>query len=176
MKRVPARTFVVKVSDKVVWPVELRGDAGAAMAYNELTDGKGLEDAFNELKPSLRRHEDGEKLPPLKPHDKRTYLDLMWAFSATWREEAGWDDEEEEAVAAVSLPPRKRPSFRKLKKNLNMADLRKLRQVVLPLMFETLLPPGEAVPSELLRDQERLLEGSDSESSLSSSQSEPIGT
>lgn len=117
----------------------LRGDVAAAIAYNELTDGYGLEDAFEKLRPLMTLHQDGEPLP--KRLDRRTIMDLLWSFTATWREDQGWEDSDE-----LYEDPRKRDSFRRLKRGLGMPDVRRLPHVVVPLLLDTLLPPGDAGP------------------------------
>lgn len=150
MDRIPYRLFKIGKEHAV----DLRGDLAASIAYNDLADGKGLEDAFDALKPTMRRHQDGEKLPPVNPHDRRAYLDLLWCFSATWREEQGWDDKDEQAGADL-LPPKKRPSYKRFKRLLNQADVRRLRHCIIPLLMEAIFPPGEAVPEAVMRDLER---------------------
>lgn len=138
---------------------EMRGDMESGFAYAEMTGG-GLEDAFERLRPFLRvaelpkaildlRPEETEKRAELEAeyrllsrtqNDPRPWVELLWAFTAGYRRENGFDAEHWQA-ADSSIHPLDRVVFKAFLRLLNPVALRRLRDPVLRHWSRTIQPP-----------------------------------
>ena len=141
---------------------ELRGDMESGFAYAEMTGG-GLEDAFERLRPFLRLVEIPKAIVDLDPkqeryaerlaeleaehrvlsrtqNDPRPWVELLYAFSAGYRRESGFDAEHWQA-ADSGLHPLDRAVFKAFLRLLNPVSLRRLRDPVLRHWSRTIQPP-----------------------------------
>lgn len=141
---------------------ELRGDMESGYAYAELTGG-GLEDAYERLRPLFRLVELPQELARLDPadtdyadaterlsaeyrelsrtqNDPRPWVDLLWAFSAGYRSESGWDDQHW-VPGDAALHPADRHGFRCFKRLLTPYQLRPLKDRILSLYTASTAPP-----------------------------------
>lgn len=141
---------------------ELRGDMESGFAFAELT-GQGLEDAFSRLRPLFRAGEITRELAGLDPadpaydekaaklhsehrevarcqHDPRLWLELLYAFSAGYRAESGWDNDNWEAADSGKHPLDRR-GFKQLLRSLTPFDVRQLRDILLNLYTQSISPP-----------------------------------
>jgi len=132
--------------------VTLRGDLFAAMEYAEITEGDSLEDAFLKLRPAIEAQERGERLKGM--FDPTIYVDLIYAFSAYWRDESGWNRRTAEDGDA-ERPLRKRGPYKAMLKALPHHAFRELRPKIFGQLIQTIYPPeaaaeknGEAQRSE----------------------------
>lgn len=121
--------------------VTLTGDLFAAMEYADLTGGDSFEDAFFTLKPAIEAQEKGEELKG--KYDPRPYVDLVYAFSANWRDENGWNTRHARDNDA-EMPVRKQGPYKAMMKAFPFHDLRELRAKLFGLLLSTIIPPHPA--------------------------------
>lgn len=122
--------------------VTLTGDLYAATEYADLTEGDSLEDAFFTLRPAIEAQERGEKLKG--KFDPRPYVDLIFSFSANWRDATGWNAQHAEDADAEE-PPRKRGPYKAMLKAFSFHQLRELRPKIFGQLLATIFPPDIAV-------------------------------
>lgn len=133
--------------------VTLTGDLYAAMEYADVTEGDSFEDAFAMLRPAIEAQERGEELKG--KFDPRTWVDLVFAFSANWRDESGWNAQHAEDTDAEQ-GPRKRGPYKAMLKAFPFNQIRELKPKIFGLLLSTILPPDHAVdkPGEGLRSED----------------------
>lgn len=145
---------------------ELRGDMESGFAFAELT-GQGLEDAFSRLRPLFRAGEIVKELAALDPadpaydakaaklnsehrdasrcqNDPRLWIELLYAFSAGYRAESGWDNDNWEAADSGKHPLDRR-GFKQLLRSLTPFDVRRLKDKLLDLYTQSVSPPMTTV-------------------------------
>lgn len=142
--RAPKRTLVVGEGADQIF-IELAGDVYACMEYEEVSGGTGLEwlaDFLNakikivDGKPVAVAGEEGQ------PKVTTTMiLDMLYAFSATWRDDSGWNSRHHREADPLK-PPRERARYLDLAKTLGYHDKRRASSILLALLLETVLPPG----------------------------------
>ena len=121
--------------------VELSGDLLACIEYEDVADGQSLEELAISLAPSAERSGDELKVRT-KRMKSRTVADLLFAFSANWRDDSGWNSRNARE-ADPTLHPRDRSRYLALAKSTSVADRRRAQGVLLSLLMETVFPPGE---------------------------------
>lgn len=120
--------------------ITLRADLLACIEYSDVAEGASLEAAALALQPE----HDGEKgVVVSKCSDPRVWSDLFFAFSASWRDESGWNAEHSARADDPLIHPRKRQRYVDLAKLVSHREFTQLRQVLWGLLLEAVLPPGE---------------------------------
>lgn len=121
--------------------VELTGDLYACMEYEEVTDGQTLEELALSLEPEAESVKEGLTVRT-KRMTSRHIADLLYAFSANWRDDSGWNSGHHREGDPVRHP-RERSRYLDMVKMLSVADKRRCANILLSLLFETVFPPGE---------------------------------
>jgi hypothetical protein len=122
--------------------VNLTGDLYAAMEYADLTEGDSFEDAFFKLRPAIEAFEKGEKLKG--KFDPTPYVDLLWAFSANWRDDKGWNSQHVRDQDGEKKSVRKTGPYIAMMKSFSHHALRELRPKIFGLLLRTIYPPEVA--------------------------------
>lgn len=123
--------------------VELAGDIFACIEYEEVSGGDSLEQLAINLDPDAVR-EGNEVTVSTSRLDSRKIADLLFAFSATWRDDTGWNSRHNRE-GDPKRHPRERVRYIDLVKLMTVADKRRVASILLALLIETVFPPGETV-------------------------------
>lgn len=138
--RIPPRIFRFGVEGKKRI-LELRSDAGSEIAYETLTDdektGFALQQIYNEV---LGEQAEGRQ----RQVNRKLIVDLIWAFSETYR----WEAEPWASMDDWTKPPRLRDSYRLLLKEMSYQDLHRAHNVITPLLCQHLVDPTDPASLE----------------------------
>ncbi len=135
---------MVRVGDHLM---ELEGNLHASLEYSQVTSGKGLEDAYRELRPQLVTYDEEGVEALERAHafkDPIPYAHLLWAFSASWRSD-NWNDQNafpEDLGKKVADSKR----YRTFMSEISFQDFKQIRPMLLEMLLVTLLIPGDLDP------------------------------
>lgn len=133
--RIAERVF--RFGDRLL---ELRADAGSERAYEILSDGDSTGMALKQIHAAVLGPGAEERARQV---NRGLILDLIWAFSETYR----WETPPWSSMDDPVKPPKERESYRLLLKELSYHDLHRAYDVIVPLLCQHITPPTDPASS-----------------------------
>lgn len=137
--RPPKRTVLIGPEGEQV-RIELTGDLLACMEYEDVAYDQSLEELALSLSPETKAAGEGLTVRT-KRMRSRHVADLLFAFSANWRDDSGWNSRHHREGDPIRHP-RERACYLDLVKTLSVADKRRCASILLSLLIDTVFPPG----------------------------------
>lgn len=135
----PKRTLVLDHGGNLM-KIELAGNILACMSYEDVAEGGTLEELALELSPTAKREGDQVKVKTDRL-TSRHVVDLLYAFSASWRDSSGWNSRNHREGDPMR-PPRERSRYLELANLLPVSEKGRAGSILLALLIETVFPPG----------------------------------